>query len=148
MTTTADTEAPARSSAALWRWFAPVLGVMALVFGFVLWTVLHNADSKTHARGPFAMECREPQGEVAQWSSFVARGAKPRDGWYRFEVRDASAPANEKALLVHDKAPETKWTPTPAELERLPAKIRWRIAAIGSDGVERDADEVTASLRR
>src|SRR5690242_1672281 len=110
------TDAEPKSSAALWRWFAPVLAAMAIVFGSVLWLVLNNASSKTHARGPFALECREPQGDVAQWTTFLARGAKPRDGWYRFEVRDASAPADSKPLLVHDEAPETKWTPTPAEL--------------------------------
>lgn len=144
--TSTDTERA--SSAALWRWFAPILGGAALVFAFVLYSVLHHSSTKTHARGPFALECREPVDDVAQWVDFRARGAKPSNGWYRFEVRDASAPVDSKPLLVHDKSGETKWTPTQAELERLPAKIRWRVAAIDAEGIERDADETTAWLRR
>lgn len=137
----------ARDVRTLWRWTVPVALALLAVFVFVVWSVVFVARGPLSAgegepRGRYAIECRHPRGALAQYTAFEARGGKPAGGWFHFQVFDAAAPGT--PLLDADHLGETKWIPPAAELAKLPARIRWRIAAVDEHGVELDADEAEA----
>lgn len=126
----------------LWRWAVPAGIALLAVFVFVVWSVLFVSHGPIEPRGRYAIECRQPKGALAQYTHFEARGGKPAGGWFHFQVFDVSAP--DKAVLDADHLGETKWVPPPSELAKLPARIRWRIAAVDAKGTELDADEAQA----
>ncbi len=140
----ATTPAPARDIRVLWRWLIPLAVLVVALFVFVFWSVLFVKHAALRDYGRYAIECRQPKGAVSQYTSFQSRGGKPAGGWFRFEVFDVDAP--EKPVLSADHLAETRWMPSPSELAHLPARIRWRIAAVDPEGIERDADETSAWL--
>lgn len=136
--------APSERAAGPRTWRVLVGAAALATIGFIVFSVLHDPRAADARPGPYAIECFAPKGQVARFSEFRARGAKPPGGWFRFECFDASQPADAPAVLVGDHRLETVWTPTQAELLALPEHVRWRISAISADGAVLDSKECEA----
>lgn len=130
------------------QWALPIGIGMLLVFAFVLYSVLTYKARRNPVVHAFGLQCLTPTGEMNEFIGFEARGAKPRGGWYAYEIRDAKAPADSAPLLAQPKLGETRWTPTRTQIATLPDEIVWRIRAFDAEGVEVDRAEARARRKQ
>ena len=135
---------PDERSAGPRTWRALVALGALLVIAYIVFSLVHDPRAETERPGPFAIECSSPKGQVARFGEFRARGAKPPGGWFRFEVFDATQPADAPPVLVGDQRGETVWTPKQEQLLALPERIRWRVSAVGAENVVLDSKECEA----
>lgn len=73
-----------------------------------------------------------PRDQVDSYAPFVWEGRLPTRGEYRITIVDATD-AGAGAILLQHRTVDTRWTPTPEELARLPARIRVDVAVYVDD---------------
>jgi len=132
----------------LLRWAGPLALLAVAAFAFVIVSVLRHKAPREHELGALRLECLRPSGVVSDYGAFEARGAKPPGGWFRIAIHAADAAPGSPPLLERTRVEETRWLPTPAELQTLPNRIVWHIQALGPDGVELDRSSTSAQRQR
>ncbi len=90
-------------------------------------TILHPRNAVT-AYAPF------------EWES---DGSLPPGGEYRITVSDATGPTPAQDALLRHRTTDTRWTPSPTDLERLPDRI-WVTVGIFANGARQGGDATFA----
>lgn len=148
-TAAAGSARPRRRRSALAAGLAAVL--LALLFAWSPWRPPDSPDANGSGGdrpglGPGTLECLRPSGPSDDFERFEWSAPRGPQGAVELTYELRVFDRDYRPVLKKTSLQSTTWKPTPAELEDLPAEIRWEVLARDSSSAVVGSDEERAWL--
>lgn len=140
---------PRRPRGRMFPWVLGVLAAAAVVAVVFVWRARSDDGARSGGEqylGGHKVEGVEPDGIVKKFGTFRWRStALPAGGSYTLRIWSEADPR--VPLIVKEELLEPEWTPSSADLEKLPRKLRWQVEMYDAANKERaHSESLPASL--
>lgn len=118
---------PERKQRSAVLWLGAAAAAAALAFLVARPLLVGRSGSGAHEpipMGPKELQIVYPAATVERYSRFEWRGSLPPGAEFRIRIFDLTGASAGESPILQKYTKDTRWTPEPAELERLPDRIR------------------------
>jgi hypothetical protein len=110
------------------RWLRPALLAAALLLGIAIAILVSQDRGQAPVRlGGEGLTILAPTEAVESWGTFSWEAKLPENGWFELLIYDSAGAPTDAALLKSPPLTETRWSPSPELISKLPRRIRWEV---------------------